>query len=87
MHETGDSSGAYGGRTQAYTGSHGWTYFETTFNSGDFTTLTLNLSLGGWGLSKGAVAFDNISLIEVEAEHREQLKKVVELVARQQLQG
>lgn len=83
MHETQDYSGENGGRTQAYTGTHGWTYFETTFNSGNFTTMTLNLSLGGWGLSTGAVAFDDISLVEVMADHRQQLARVVELVARQ----
>lgn len=83
MHETADHLGTYGGRTQAYTGSHGWSYFETTFNSGEWTTMTLNLSLGGWGLSKGVAAFGDIALVEVEAEHRQELRKAVDLIARQ----
>ncbi|WP_231186408.1 PVC-type heme-binding CxxCH protein [Haladaptatus sp. DYF46] len=43
-------------------GTNDWTKVEIDFNSGDHEQLTLNATLGGWGLATGTVWFDDISL-------------------------
>lgn len=59
--------GAVTVRTPAVTGSKDWTRVETTFNSGDHRTLTINCLFGGWGRSTGTAWFDDVELVATSA--------------------
>ena len=51
-------------RTPAVTGTKDWTRVETSFNSGDRASITINCLFGGWGQSKGAAWFDDLRLAQ-----------------------
>ena len=56
--------GAVTVRTKALSGNQDWTQVETSFNSGDLTTLTVNCLFGGWGAAKGTAWFDDLQLLQ-----------------------
>lgn len=51
-----------GVRTKAVKGTANWTKVETTFNSGDYGTATINCLYGGWGRSTGTAWYDDVQL-------------------------
>ena len=51
-----------GPTTPPLTGTHDWTRVEMTFDTGAQTSVQINCLLGGWGLSRGEVWFDDLAL-------------------------
>jgi len=52
-------------KTNSLVRSNDWTQVESFFNSGDRTTATVNLLVGGWGKARGTAWFDDVALQEV----------------------
>src|SRR5439155_25837114 len=50
-------------KTPAVLGNSDWKKVETTFNSGNATTISINCLFGGYGQSRGAAYFDDLELI------------------------
>jgi mono/diheme cytochrome c family protein len=52
--------------TPAVNGDSDWKQVETVFNSGDRTTVSVNLLFGGYGQSRGEAWFDDVKLNVIE---------------------
>ena len=55
--------------TESVTGTQGWTYVETTINSGSNEELQINALLGGWGDSTGTAYYDDIRFENPQGEN------------------
>ena len=49
-------------QTKAVSGNSEWTRVDTTFNSGNRTSVSVNVLFGGYGQSKGEAWFDDVEL-------------------------
>src|SRR5581483_5273755 len=54
-------------RTPAVTGTSDWKKVETTFNSGDRKTVSINCLFGGFGSSTGEAWFDDVELTPLQS--------------------
>ncbi len=52
-------------KTNALIRNNDWTLVERNFNSGQGGRMTVNLLFGGWGTSRGAAWYDDVSLQEM----------------------
>lgn len=52
-------------RSPAIEGTTDWQQLVTEFDSGERTSVLLNLLFGGWGASTGTVWFDDVELVEL----------------------
>jgi mono/diheme cytochrome c family protein len=52
-------------QTDAISGNGEWTQIETTFNSGQRTSVSVNVLFGGYGQSRGEAWFDDVRLSEL----------------------
>jgi len=55
--------------TESVTGTQGWTYVETTVNSGSNEELQINALFGGWGTSTGTAYYDDVRFENPQGEN------------------
>lgn len=53
------------GKTNAVSADADWTRVSSEFESGDNTTLSVNLLMGGWGMCAGTAWWDDVELFEI----------------------
>ncbi|MEX2671070.1 MAG: PVC-type heme-binding CxxCH protein [Phycisphaeraceae bacterium] len=69
--------GAEGARTTGLEGDNDWTRVETSFNSGNRTSLTINALFGGWGSATGTAWFDDVQLVALESAPDDRAQRIV----------
>ena len=55
------------GRTRGLDGSNEWTQLKVRANSGNHTSLLINLTFGGWGNATGSAWFDDVRFVEISS--------------------